>query len=464
MTDPTDASPPRAVATAAEPTGSTPSRPSAGPLAEFRRGWPIVLAAAVGLACGLGALPIYSLGALTKPMGVDLGWSRAEVQGIYTWMTVGNLVAAPALGWWLDRHGVRAVTLWSTAAMAAGFVVLGLATHSLASAYAIAFVVAALGVATTPITWTRAIVSWFDAGRGQALGFALAGTGVSAALIPSYTVWLIERFGWRGAYVGLGALTLALALPLAAWLLHEPADAAARRARHRASTVARQAAARAPVAASSAAAPVAQQVAGRAAAQAATRPVFLDFRFWLLCATFVLVGGSIAGIVAHLVPMLSDRGVSAASAAQVAGLSGIAVIIGRIGTGYLLDRFWAPGVAFVVLSLPVASCLLLASGAGGIPGAVIAVVIAGLAAGAEFDLMSFLVSRYFGAGRYGVVYSNLYAAFKIAAGVAAPLYGRAFDVAGTYSGILYAAAGAILVGSGLVLLLGPYPKDIETAH
>ena len=68
------------------------------------------------------------------------------------------------------------------------------------------------------------------------------------------------------------------------------------------------------------------------------------------------------------------------------------------------------------------------------------------AAGAEFDLMSFLVSRYFGAGRYGVVYSNLYAAFKIAAGVAAPLYGRAFDVAGSYSGILYVAAGAILVG------------------
>jgi predicted MFS family arabinose efflux permease len=91
-------------------------------------------------------------------------------------------------------------------------------------------------------------------------------------------------------------------------------------------------------------------------------------------------------------------------------------------------------------------------------------VIAGLAAGAEFDLMSFLVSRYFGAGRYGVVYSNLYAAFKIAAGVAAPLYGRAFDVAGTYSGILYVAAGAILVGSGLVLLLGPYPRDVETAH
>jgi MFS family permease len=454
MTDdlPTGRLPVAAAADAAPP-------PPPRALAEFRRGWPIVLAAVVGLGCGLGALPIYSLGALTKPMSVDLGWTRAEVQGIYTWMTVGNLVAAPALGWWLDRHGVRAVTLWSTAAMAIGFVVLGLATQSLASAYAFAFLTATFGVATTPITWTRAIVSWFDAGRGQALGFALAGTGISAALVPSYTVWLVERFGWRGAYVGLGLLTVALALPLAAWLLREPPDAAAKRTLHREAT-ARRAASRAAERAA-ASAPGRGESAGGAGGLAADKPVLLDHRFWLLCATFVLVGGSIAGIVAHLVPMLSDRGVSAASAAQVAGLSGIAVIIGRIGTGYLLDRFWAPGVAFVVLSLPIISCLLLASGAGGLPGAVVAVLIAGLAAGAEFDLMSFLVSRYFGAGRYGVVYSNLYAAFKIAAGVAAPLYGRAFDVAGSYSGILYAGAAAILVGSSLVLLLGAYPRDLD---
>jgi MFS family permease len=420
-------------------------RAAAGAVAEFRRGWPIVLVAAIGLACGLGALPIYSLGALTKPMVVDLGWSRGEVQGIFTWMTIGNLVAAPALGWWLDRHGVRAVTLWSTLAMAVGFVTLGLATNSLLTAYLFAFLTAVFGVATTPISWTRAIVSWFDAGRGQALGFALAGTGVSAAVIPSYTVWLVERFGWRGAYVGLGALTVAIALPLGFWLLREPPGAVATRA---ARAHARHSAGRAAAG------------GGSAAAGATRSHALASWRFWVLCGTFVLVGGSIAGIIAHLVPMLSDRGMSAATAAQIAGGVGIAVILGRIVTGFLLDKFWAPGVAFVVLGLPVISCLLLASGTGGMGGAVFAAVLVGLAAGAEFDLMSFLVSRYFGAGRYGVVYANLYAAFKIAAGVAAPFYGRAFDVAGNYTVVLYGAAVAILLGAGLLLSLGAYP-DLE---
>jgi MFS family permease len=409
-----------------------------GARAEFRAYWPIVLTAAVGLASGIGALPIYSLGSLTLPMSHDLGWSRAETQGIFTWMTVGNLVAAPALGWWLDRHGVRAVTLWSTAGMAVGFALLGIATQSLWSAYLIAFFTALVGVGTSPITWTRVIVAWFSSARGQALGFALAGTGVSAALVPSYTVWLIERFGWRGAYLGLAALSVAFALPLALALLRDPPahDPAA-------TASAGEHAARAPATAS----------APSAAAAAAG---FTSYRFWILTAAFVLVGGSLAGIIAHLVPMLSDRGVAPALAAKVAGFVGISVIAGRIVTGYLLDRFWAPGVAFIVLGMPIISCLLLASGFGGINGALVAAVLVGLAAGAEFDLMSFLVSRYFGAWRYGMLYSCLYAAFKLSAGLSAPLFGGVFDAQGSYSSILYGAGGALLLGAGLLLLLGPY--------
>ena len=41
---------------------------------------------------------------------------------------------------------------------------------------------------------------------------------------------------------------------------------------------------------------------------------------------------------------------------------GAAVIVARIGTGYLIDRFWAPGVGLVLLSMPAISCLILANG------------------------------------------------------------------------------------------------------
>jgi MFS family permease len=146
-----------------------------GPLAEFQRGWKIVLVAGIGLACGLGALPIYSLGVFTKPLSETYGWSRAEVQAIYTWMTIGNLVAAPFLGWLIDRQGVRRVTLVSLVGMALGMASLGLLTGPLWSFYVLAFITAVIAIGTAPITWTRLIVDWFDAGRGRAPGSARAG-------------------------------------------------------------------------------------------------------------------------------------------------------------------------------------------------------------------------------------------------------------------------------------------------
>ena len=83
-------------------------------------------------------------------------------------------------------------------------------------------------------------------------------------------------------------------------------------------------------------------------------------------------------------------------------------------------------------------------------------VLIGLAAGAEFDLMSFLVSRYFGQKNYGLIYSFLYAVFKISAGIGAPLFGYVKDTFNTYDPILFLSSGLLIGGSMLLLTLGRY--------
>src|ERR1700761_2416431 len=87
---------------------------------EFRRGWKIILVAAVGLGFGLSVLPIYSIGVLTKPLTAAFHVSRGAVQSIYTAETIGNLLASPFLGMMIDRHGVRRITLISVALMSLG--------------------------------------------------------------------------------------------------------------------------------------------------------------------------------------------------------------------------------------------------------------------------------------------------------------------------------------------------------
>ncbi|MBL8644938.1 MAG: MFS transporter, partial [Rhodospirillaceae bacterium] len=416
----------------AEQTNAQAVMPSAV-MSEFRVGWTIIIVAAIGMACGLSAIPIYSIGTFTKPLTEAFGWSRAEVQGIYSWMTVGNLVAAPILGLLIDRHGVRKVALVSVVGTALGYAALGLATGPLWSFYLVAFITAVVGVGTVPITWTRVVVDWFDAGRGRALGLALSGTGISAMLLPVYATWIIGEYGWRMAFVGLALLPALIGLPAVYFLLYD------RNAPRNAAKLA------------DVAAPL-KEIGG-----IEFKTALKGYRFWALNIVFFMIGICIAGLIAHLVPMLTDRGLDPVTAAQIAGIIGAAVIVGRIGTGYLIDRFWAPGVGLVLLSLPAISCLILATGFGGTPGALLAALLIGLAAGAEFDLMAFLVSQYFGQKRYGIIYACIYATFKISAGVGTPLFGFAFDETGSYNTILYLAVGSFIGSSMLLLLLGRYP-------
>jgi predicted MFS family arabinose efflux permease len=260
----------------------------------------------------------------------------------------------------------------------------------------------------------------------------LAGTGISAILVPIFTAWMIADYGWRAAFMGLGIVPTVLALPMSLWLLHDRTGSRATRP-----------------------APAGEPRAEKTGIE--FRAAIAGYRFWVMNVVFFLIGVCVAGLIAHLVPMLTDRGIASGTAARIAGVIGIAVIVGRIGTGYLVDRFWAPGVGLVLLSLPAISCLILASGNASVPVMLAVAALIGLAAGAEFDLMSFLVSQYFGQRRYGIIYACLYATFKISAGVGAPLFGFAFDETGSYNIILYLAVGSFIGGAALLLLLGRYP-------
>jgi MFS family permease len=394
---------------------------------EFRRGWKIILVSAVGLGFGLSALPIYSIGVLTKPLTAAFHISRGEVQSIYTCMTIGNLVASPFLGVMIDRHGVRRITLISVVLMAIGMAAMGLA-HTLWHLYAIGFLMSVVGVGTAPVTWTRAIVDWFSVKRGFALGLALAGTGVVAIFLPLYTTWLVTDYGWRSAFVGLGVLPLIFALPLSYFLLYDRTGSTTSNA--------------------------ATTAAGSQDAEFGE--VLRGYRFWVMSIAVFLVGACVAGLVSALVPILTDRGLTPGAAASIASVIGTMVIVGRAGAGYLLDRLWAPGVALVLLSAPIIGCLILVSRVSSTAAMVLAAASIGLAVGAEFSVLAFMVGKYFGQRRYGIIYACLYSVFKLSAGVGAPMFGYCFDITKSYNFILYFSACALLVGSALFLTLGPY--------
>jgi MFS family permease len=403
---------------------------------ELARGWPIIVIAAVGIACGSSPLPFFTIGVFAKAWSAEFGWSRAEVSGFMTSFTYGGVIGAPLAGMLLDRWGVRRVALVSLACLAIGLAAIGFLTRGLYSFYALAFCSAIFASGTLPTTWSRAVLSRFQVRRGFALGLALAGTGISAALLPTYATWLLSRFDWRVAYLGLAALPGLVALPLCYLLLPPPRN-------------------------------VTRAAASLAAASPQTgyslRSVAAHYRFWVIAVSFVIVSIGVGGMALHLVPMLTDHGYSPSQAAAIASAQGLAVIAGRVLTGYLLDRVWAPGITAIVFICPAAACLAFAGNIGGPVVASTGAAIMGFAAGAEIDLLAYLVGRYFGMRHFGGVYGALYAIYIVGAGTGPLIFGWAYDVTGSYVFILQIAAGCFLGGAALILSLGAYPRTLPAA-
>jgi MFS family permease len=144
-------------------------------------------------------------------------------------------------------------------------------------------------------------------------------------------------------------------------------------------------------------------------------------------------------------------------AAVAQSVIGLSLIFGRVLAGWLMDRFFAPHVAIAFLIGPVVGIYVLASGATGWAAFASAALI-GLAAGAEVDVIAYLVSRYFGMRAFGETYGWQYAAFTAGSGLAPAVTAAGFDQTGSYSGILVVLGSLLLVAIGLLTRLGAYPN------
>jgi MFS family permease len=153
--------------------------------------------------------------------------------------------------------------------------------------------------------------------------------------------------------------------------------------------------------------------------------------------------------------MLTDRGVPLETATAALSLVGLAIIVSRTGAGWRVDRFFAPYVAVVFFCCPIVGIALLLSGASGaVP--IVAAVLCGFGVGAEVDLMPFFIGRYCGLRAFGAIYGLTFGIFIAGVGVGGYLMGLYFDFNRSYTGMLIAFVGALVIACLLILSLGPY--------
>jgi|GEM_PF-27609 len=406
------------------------------PLPNGTRG--LVFAVMIGLATGIASVNLFAVQIFQAPVTREFGWSQTQYTGVILVGTIITVISSPLIGWVFDRHGVRPFAIGSTILFGLALISLYFLTPNLLHFYGVFALIPLIGAGTSSVAYARVVARWFDARRGQALGAALAGIGIGGAVLSALTQGLIQSVGWRGAYLGLGLLLLLVTLPLLLLFLRDSPEEVGLG--------------------------VDGEVVGTTHARVVSTPygysmseVFRLPRFWAMVAAFMLLAVAIGGVMLQLVPIMLARGVSATQAAAFPAVLGLALIVGRAFAGFLMDRYFAPYVAAIILLFPIMGVALLASGAVG-ASALVGAAFLGLAAGAELDVIAYLVARYFGTISYARIYGFLYAAWTLGSGSAPVVTSRVYDATGSHSLILWVYVGLFALSAVMIARLGAYPQ------
>jgi predicted MFS family arabinose efflux permease len=169
-------------------------------------------------------------------------------------------------------------------------------------------------------------------------------------------------------------------------------------------------------------------------------------------------------MIVHLVPLLVSGGLPRAEAAGVAGLYGIAAIIGKLASGSLFDRFPASSLLPVLgFGGPALAYFVMLEASGIAWMAAVAALLLGYCSGAALQAQTYLITRYAGLRNLGAIYGMLSSLMALAVGIGPVIAGRIYDLTGNYAALL-AAGIPVSIAAGLAMFrLGPFPTFVQPA-
>ncbi|HEX7856343.1 MAG TPA: MFS transporter [Sphingobium sp.] len=399
---------------------------------EWSRGWTVIAAAMAGMA--MSSVHAYSMGVMIGPIEAEFGWPRSQITLGMMISSLMSVALSPFFGMMIDRFGPRRIALLGVLFYCASLALLSTATASLVTWCLLWTVLATSILSVKPTLWVAAVTSLFRERRGMALALVLSATGISQAVTPAITYSLVEHFGWRMAYLALSGGSFLITYPLIILFFRSARD-------------------------------LGDAAPSWTTSSTPDQGPGLSVRDGLRSAAFLKLGiaalaMSLAGAVltVNLVPVLTSAGFTTGQAAGVAAVSGGSAIVGRLGCGYLLDRYDARFVGGISVLLPIGTSLILLYLPGHLGAAILAALLGGLAAGAEMDAISYLSGRFFGLRNFGALFGSLAGILALGVGMGPSLANLIYDMSKSYAIVLWSIVPFSLLTSAMFLTLGSYPK------
>jgi len=388
--------------------------------AHYDRAWRVLLGAGICMFCGQPAVILFTFGIMVPAVATSTGWPAVVMAAAIGPATFLTSLLAPVAGRMADRFGVQRVALIGGPAFAVGFIAIGTLSKSSVQFAILLALTCALGFAATPVIYAQLVSSWFEKRRGLALSLMFACTSLGVAFWSPYAAALLVRFGWRIAYAIIGLSAGALIFVAALFLIRD-APRADPRLEH-----------------------------DSALPGVAPKDAFKSATFWKLAVVFMLVTGALAGTSVNLPILLKQHNLPLTTTAGVISVVGLAMFLGRLLAGVLLDKFYSPYVTSGFTLIPVAGFLTVALEPSVAAFFVLAALI-GFGLGAELNAAAYIASRAFGLKAFGAIYGAITLAYGIASALGPALVGGML-AADTDSRPIFLVCIAGLASAVLILL------------
>lgn len=408
-------------------TGATEERTSG---LVSRQVWAIAAACSLGMAFSIGPMIFSNFGLFLRPITHEFGWSRSAFSGIFVFFGFLFALSSPFWGRAIDIWGARIVLFVGVGLFGAANALLALANGSLVQFYILFALISLSAAPSSAAGYAKVVSIAFDKSRGRAMALTLGcGAAAGSAMTPQAVSWLIAEFGWRDARLAMGLVILVVVMPLVFLLLRGLPHPASREG-----------------------VKISQNLEGVSLGEALkTR------QFWLILIMMFFGLLCFGAMQVHTVPLLEDRGVTRAVAADLLSVYALATLAGQVLVGFVLDAVHSPRVGALFFSSGLAGLLIIHHTANAVlltPAA----VLMGLCFGSEHILAAYFASRFFGMRAYGAIYGLLFSAAAIGSGLGPFVMGAGYDRFGSYNIVLIGLEIGLAVAVVCILMMGRYEQ------
>jgi MFS family permease len=394
-------------------------------------GYNIVASGFIIQAVTIGAM--FTYGVFFKEFQAEFGWTRATVSGAPSLAFLVMGAAGILAGRLNDRIGPKSLIVVSGISMGLGYLAMS-RLQAPWQLYLLYGVLVGIGFSTHDVITLSTVARWFSKRRGMMSGIVKVGTGSGQLAVPLIATALITAYGWRNAYLIIGAAVLVILVAVAQVLRRDPQalgllpDGGGQDP-HGIVIGARE-----------------PGVSMRAAARMR--------EFWTICVAEFTIFFCLLTMIVHIVPYATDQGLSPMTAAGVLSTIGGVSMLGRAAMGVINDRIGGKRSLIICFIILIGGLIWLQVAREAWMLFLFAPIY-GFAHGGFFTVISPTVAELFGTDSHGLLFGVVLASGTVGGAVGQQLAGSTFDVTGSYRLVFLILTGLAVAGLILVALWLP---------